>query len=317
MAFCKSKYAGAPQEALVSGTLQQWTKTMFECADGIVFIGSCGIAVRSIAPFVTKKDRDPAVVVTDEAGQFCISLLSGHLGGANVLTKKISHLTGSTPVITTATDIHGQFAVDNFADKNDLTIMDFGLAKDISARILAGEMITLECDGSWCGLLPESLSMNGRDIPCDIHIGTGRVKNDDSHILYLVPKVVMIGIGCKRGTDAGLIRKAIESALDIAGIFKEAVAGAASIDLKADEAGILEVCHENSWSFRTFSAEKLLKVPGTFSASDFVVQTTGVDCVCERSAMTAVQGSGSLILGKTVFEGVTVALAAQSWSVEF
>ncbi len=90
--------------------LAVWTKTHFDAADGLVFVGAAGIAVRAIAPYVKSKATDPAVVVVDELGQYAISLLSGHLGGGNELTLRIAEASGAAPVITTATDIHGQFA---------------------------------------------------------------------------------------------------------------------------------------------------------------------------------------------------------------
>ena len=119
-----AKYAESSGLPPLSGSLHDWTGRMFGSRDALLFIGACGIAVRSIAPYLQGKDKDPAVVVLDERGIFAISLLSGHLGGANELTAVLANLTGAIPVITTATDINGRFAVDVFAKKQNLWISD-------------------------------------------------------------------------------------------------------------------------------------------------------------------------------------------------
>ena len=116
---------------------------MFESQDALLFIGATGIAVRSIAPFVADKRKDPAVVVMDEKGIFAISLLSGHIGGANELAGKLANLTGAIPVITTATDVNGRFAVDVFAKKQKLWIADMKAAKRVSADVLDEKKIGL------------------------------------------------------------------------------------------------------------------------------------------------------------------------------
>lgn len=108
------KEAGIPA---IAPSLPAWTERMFQEMDAILFIGACGIAVRSIAPYVKSKKTDPAVLCMDEQGKFVISLLSGHIGGANELTEEVAAVTGAVPVITTATDVNHKFAVDVFAVK--------------------------------------------------------------------------------------------------------------------------------------------------------------------------------------------------------
>ena len=125
----------------VDESMKEWTKRRFEDSDAIVFIGACGIAVRSIAPFVKSKKIDPAVVVVDEQGKFAISLLSGHIGGANELAEEVAEIVHGQPVVTTATDLNGKFAVDVFAKKNNCFISDMELAKEISAALLAGKEV--------------------------------------------------------------------------------------------------------------------------------------------------------------------------------
>ena len=121
-------------------------KDIFKKYNALIFVGACGIAVRAVAPYIKDKSKDPAVVVVDEEGNFAIPVLSGHIGGANDLAKKIAALTNGTAVITTATDINDKFSVDTFAVKNNLHIRDTKLIKEISSRVLEGQKIGLYTD---------------------------------------------------------------------------------------------------------------------------------------------------------------------------
>ena len=134
----------------VSISTSQWAGEQFRTGkDGVIFIGACGIAVRSIAPYIAGKKTDPAVLVIDECGQFVISLLSGHLGGANELAVRCAGYLHATPVVTTATDLHSRFAVDVFAKKNGCAIFHMKAAKEASAALLAGEKIGFYSEFSW------------------------------------------------------------------------------------------------------------------------------------------------------------------------
>ena len=97
--------------------LDEWTAAQFAASDALIYIGAVGIAVRAIAPYCRSKAADPAVVVLDECGRFAVPLLSGHLGGANALARRLAAVCGAVPVITTATDLHGLFAVDEWAKR--------------------------------------------------------------------------------------------------------------------------------------------------------------------------------------------------------
>ncbi len=136
---------------------KEWAGKQFESADGIIFIGATGIAVRSIAPYVASKKTDPAVLVTDECGKFVISLLSGHLGGANELALQAAEALHAVPIVTTATDLEGKFAVDVFAKKNNCHIFRMKEAKEVSAALLAGEKVGFYSEFPWEGELPDGL----------------------------------------------------------------------------------------------------------------------------------------------------------------
>lgn len=332
----------ALKELSVRESISEAVGEFFGCADLIVFFTAMGIAVRSVAPFIEHKSVDPAVVVVDECGRYSVSMLSGHHGGANQYAREIAELIGAEPVITTATDSEGKFAVDEFARVNNLEVTDWEMAKRISAEILSGgeialfdeaqNLLAVSEDGRMYAIGNNELSGIGtghteekytREKPESLRYGiiiSNKISNKKSNkkssdneycacenLLQLIPKNIYLGIGCKKGTDSIKIQTAVEKALERANISRKAVAKAASINLKADEPGILEFCERNEIEFVTFSADELLKVEGSVSGSSFVQQVTGVDNVCERSALAA--GGGRLILPKQVFEGVTVAVA--------
>ena len=149
----KSKYL--PDSIQISTSA--WAGEKFSDSDALIFIGATGIAVRSIAPYVASKKSDPAVLVVDECGKFVISLLSGHLGGANELALKTAEILEAIPVVTTATDLHHRFAVDVFAKKNNCNIFNMKAAKEVSATLLAGKKVGFYSEFPTDGELPEGL----------------------------------------------------------------------------------------------------------------------------------------------------------------
>lgn len=310
----------------IDSSLRDWTGRRFAESDAIIFIGACGIAVRSIAPFVSSKKTDPAVVVIDEQGKFAISLLSGHIGGANELTEEISNLLHATPVITTATDINNKFAVDVFAKTNGCYISDMTMAKEISAALVNGNSVGFASDFPWVGEIPKELQLldeedETKEKPeMGIYVTNSYLKHPFVHTLYLVPKIITLGVGCKKDTPAETVEKVVRKACDELLIPSVSMELVTSIDLKKEEQGILEYCKERNLPFETYSAEQLKEVEGSFAESKFVEETTGVDNVCERSAIFGSSKHGeksNLILRKYAEDGVTAALARRKWSVQF
>lgn len=316
----------------IKDTLSEWTGRKFRKKDALIFVGAAGIAVRAIAPYVRSKVTDPAVLVIDEKGHYCIPLLSGHIGGANELASYICKGIQAVPVITTATDMNQKWAVDVFASKNRLHIQDMQKAKEISIRILNGEKIGIEFQNMepipvMEGNLPEGVILwdesqfghqeCSRKEP-DISIGIYK-RPEYQRTLYLIPKAVIVGIGCRKGTSADQIESAVNKVLLREGIWKESILKVASIDLKAEEPGILEYCRRQKIEFSVYSTEELRRVEGHFSESDFVKRTTGIGNVCERSAVCADDSGaqGKLIVRKKAGDGVTAALAAREWRVCF
>ncbi|MBO4798007.1 MAG: cobalamin biosynthesis protein, partial [Candidatus Methanomethylophilaceae archaeon] len=212
----------------------EWTRRRFSDSDAIIFVGATGIAVRLIAPYVKSKDTDPAVVCIDEHGKFTIALLSGHIGGCNRLAERIAAGIGSVPVITTATDLNGKFAVDVFATDNRLRITDLRKAQETSSRILSGKFIGFSSEFPVSGGLPDGLTETdsgefGLRISCD----SGESPFDTT--FNLVPEDIVLGIGCRRNTDPEKMYRFITDLLNGDGIDPCRVGCVASIDLKSDE----------------------------------------------------------------------------------
>lgn len=298
--FCTDKYAGSTG-LKPSGELRTWCKEQWKKSDCILFIGAAGIAVRAIAPYVADKTRDPAVIVTGQDGRFVISLLSGHIGGANGFAAEIAEITGGQAVITTATDIAGKFAVDVFARKNGLLISSMALAKEVSAAVLRGEKVGFFSDLPHVGPVPAELTP-GISQKTDIRVGYRTEREGE---LLLTPANLVLGVGCKRGTGQERIKAAFLDFMEKNGCPPAAVSLVCSADIKREEAGILSLVEELKAGFKTYSAEELNSVQGSCSSSEFVKSITGTDCVCERAVLC---GGGILLVKKTVYPGITFAL---------
>ena len=306
--------------SLVEEPLKDWTGRRFETGSGLIFVGAVGIAVRVCASFLKGKSADPAVVVVDELGEFSISLLSGHLGGANDLTRAAASALGAVPVITTATDLNHKFAVDLFAKKNGLEITDLTAAKAVSAAVLSGEQIGFFCDFPMEGTLPAELVLGEeKDRNILVTVKTGKKPEKDcGKYLRLIPKAVSLGIGCRKGVSPEAVERSVFTALSENGIEPAAACSVSSIDLKKEEEGLTLFAEKMGLPFFTFSKEKLAKAEGDFTESDFVRSVTGVGNVCERAALAGCgEKGGQLIFGKTAAEGVTAAAACKNLVIQF
>ena len=299
---------------VLSSSLKEWTGEQFSKADLLIFIGAAGIAVRSIAPFVRSKKTDPAVLVADEQGKHVISLLSGHIGGANAMTRLAAELLHAEPVITTATDLHGKFAVDAFAAGRGLYLDSMEYAKEIAAELVAERRVGMRSAWPVLGEVPEELDTEGfPSVGFSIDIRKGQ---PFAHTLHLVPKITVLGIGCRKDTEEAHLRDAVQKVLKAHGIFPESVCRIASIDLKKEEKAILSLADWLKVPFVTYTAEELCQVESeeALEESDFVKTVTGIGNVCGRAALRGA-GTGRLLIPKTAGEGVTVAAAAMEYTV--
>lgn len=317
---CTSYYKGRCEENLaiseVKCSLTEWCKEIFTSVEGIIFIGASGIAVRTIAPFIQDKMMDPLVLVIDETAKFVISLLSGHIGGGNALTLTISELLHATPVITTATDLNNKFAVDVFASKEELYIADKKMAKEISACILEGKEIGLVSKLPITGTIPKELVISNENIDIGICISCNEEEKPFTKTLNLVPRMITVGIGCKKNTDIIQFEEYVWSILKKNHISMHSVKTIVSIDLKAKEPCILAFADKYKIEFITYTAKDLEKVVGEFEESEFVKNITGIGNVCERSALIGCE-KGSILLKKQAHDGITIALAKEMRGICF
>lgn len=313
--------------------LSEWTKQQLEKRLPILFIGSTGIAVRIIAPFIKDKFLDSPVLVLDEAGRNLIPILSGHIGGGNELARKIAAKIGAVAIITTATDVHNVFSVDVFARKNAFRIVNKAAVKLVSEKMLAKKEICMQIPkGFNLGdeTIPESIIISddmsaeseasGSDVKILLSEAEAESalngKNPDAEPLILVPKKYCVGIGCKKGKTFDELNDFLTSSLqeDI----QKNIAGFASIDIKSGEIGLMNLSQYYHVDFKTFSAETLeninLENGEELSSSDFVRSVTGIDNVCERSALALAMEMGGgevsrLCVKKTAGNGITLAVA--------
>ncbi|MBO4729575.1 MAG: cobalamin biosynthesis protein, partial [Spirochaetaceae bacterium] len=253
------------------------------------------------------------VLVMDEKGRFVIPLLSGHVGGANELAALISSRINAQNVVTTATDVEQKFAVDVFAKNNGLKIVNKDGIKQISAKVLKNEKLTV-----WVNPeivikdknVPECLSLimeKTKPAYADILIDLPRsvlLKEKDCTLL-LVPRLYCAGIGCKKGKSFEDLRAFLEANFDKT----ELLYAVSSIDLKKNEIGLMTLAQYYHLPFITFSAEELKLAQGSFLESEFVEKTTGVSNVCERAAVLCAGAGAGLVLAKTAQDGMTLAVA--------
>ncbi len=309
-------------------TLDEWTRYGFATRRPTLFIGSCGIAVRAVAPYVRDKASDPPIVVVDDCGRYVIPLLSGHLGGANDLAKRIAAAIGATAVVTTATDAAELFAVDEFAKRNALTIRDKKGIQRVSAKILQDRKITIAVapDIAYPPAVPAELEIAPytETARVDVIIREARRVPATNCDVELNPKRFVIGCGCKRGTARSTIdavferffQERVAPTLDVTqDEFWKDVAFVATIDVKKTEYGLAEFAQIRGTALRFFTAEELNAAVGEFEESEFVRKTVGVGNVCERAASLCAGKVAELVVKKFAQDGVTFALALRKGEI--
>ncbi len=287
-----------------------------------VFVAAAGIVVRAVAPHLQTKDRDPAVVVLDTDGRFAVSLLSGHLGGANELAREVARITNGTPVITTATDTAGVPSWDLLAVEKNLVIADLEAVKGLNMAVLRGEPVSVSDPEDRLGLkadrdktLAELLRVDENALPAGAPSVTVTWKASPAQgpeCLVLHPRCLVAGVGCNRGTSSGEILGLMESVFSAHGLARASLCGLATIEAKQDEAGILEAAEALGVPVAFYSADALqgLEVP---TPSKTVKHHMGVESVCEAAAMKRA-GGGRILVSKVRSRNATLAIALESSS---
>ena len=294
-------YEGKPKEALAAA----WE----EC-DQIVLFLATGAAVRLVAPLLGDKRRDPGVVCVDDAGRFAVALCGGHEGGANALAERIAETLGATPVVTTASDSLGVPALDSLGKRLGFEVEEGSDLAAVGAALVSGETVRLVSERRWpLGPLPENVVLVEPKVwpeeiePPLLEISDRLLATPHLSVVYRPPSLVA-GVGCSRGADAAEILDLLDSALHEAGLSQKSVAVLASIDVKSDEAGLLEAADALGVPLHFHSAEELAAVE-TPNPSPVVAGAVGTPSVAEASVLVS---GAELLLEKRKSANATVAI---------
>lgn len=301
---------------------------LYPAYDAFIVVMAAGIAVRLFAPLLRGKGLDPAVVVMDEKGEYAVSLLSGHAKGANELAVMAAAVTGGRAVITTATDVQKTLAADLLAQRWGMACEPPGAVKAVNAALANGEKVVffVEKPGWTVAECPENVVF----YPLNDHLGpktgwpmpsaavfvTNRVFKPPFPpgvaCLFLRPKNLIAGVGCKAGVTAGEVAGAVVKVLEAAGLSPAGLKTLASVSAKRPEEGLWAAAKILGAGMVFYSPQELLAGKDRFSQSNFVKEKVGVGAVCEPAAWLAAGRPPALLVPKTVCGRVTVAVAEES-----
>lgn len=338
--------------------------------DSLVCIMATGIVVRILAPLIVHKTSDPAVVVLDQKGKYAISLLSGHLGGANDLAREMAAISGGEAVITTATDVAGELSFDTFAKKYDMAIENIGQLKHISGALLSGKKVNVFTDKNAAELYSELAKEQKRGmiaiLPLSEFFKTYKISlekmeedtlssldninhSDDSNhsndidtiesnipavviderlfvsnstvpvlqaapVLYLRPRTICAGIGCKRNMEQKPIEEALLQTLKEEGIHPLSLKCIATIPLKSDEPGIIGTAANLNVPLQIIPTEEIENLDISqlgIQTSEFVASQTGVLSVSTACSYLA-SDKGTILRDKAKYKGITIALSKEN-----
>lgn len=289
-------YDGKPKEALRAA----WD----EC-EGIILFLATGAAVRLVAPLLEDKRRDPGVVCVDDAGRFAVVLVGGHVGGANKLVGRAAKALGAVPVVTTASDSLNVPALDTLGKKLGFKVEEGSDLAAVGAALVSGEKVQLISERRWpIGPLPENVEPSEELEGPSILISDKRILEASRPSVVYRPPSLIVGVGCSRGTRTAEILELLDSSLREAGLSKGSVASLCSVDVKSDEAGLLEAAKELGVPLRFYPAEELaaVEVP---NPSPVVAGAVGTPSVAEAAVLVS---GAELVLEKRKSENATVAI---------
>ena len=262
-----------------------------------IFVAATGAVVRIIEGKFKSKDTDPAVITIDDHANFVISLLSGHLGGANEECKKIANGIGAIPVITTASDVGGKIAVDTLSQKIKAKLNDLDGAKRVTSLIVNGENVSLH--------LPKNIVNHDENSAGAIIVSNRK----NIEISKIIPQNIFIGIGCKRGVSKEHIIEKLKYAMDKQNLELSAIKMVASAWVKSDEIGLIEAMKELDIPIKFFEKEEILKLENLIEEkSEYVKKTIGVYGVSEPCAFLASSGKGTFLAKKIKLDGMTLSI---------
>jgi cobalt-precorrin 5A hydrolase len=326
------KFAEAAGSGVIplKGALSKNVGDFFHAYDKIIFLVSLGAVVRLIAPHLKDKHVDPAVLVVDDRAQFVISVLSGHVGGANAFTEKVAKALEAAPVITTASDVGKTIPVDILGRELGWSLEGEEHVTRVSASVVNEEPVAfLQETGekNWW-TRPTPLPSN---IECfaSLEALTEKERTGKRHAAYLAatdrsrdvfpksmqdrivlyrPKSLDIGMGCDRGTPIEEIEGLIRTTLDENGLAMASVRALATLDQKSDEPAFLQLCYKYGWKMVTFKKDELQQVEGILTPSAVVEKWVGTPSVSEAAALKS-SGASTLLIPKVKARRATLAVA--------
>jgi cobalt-precorrin 5A hydrolase len=306
--------------------LGEFVRDIFGKVDAIIAVMAAGIIVRAIAPCLKSKLTDPAVVCVDVSGSFAISLLSGHYGGANELTRIVAREIGATPVITTASDVLGKTSVDDVARLLNFKIQNPDSLVPVNSALVNDKRVTLVLVGNI--QVPETIVGYEVKRVTSWEQGVALLEEFDAGaiiaekpmstrsskpVTILTPKKIVVGVGARKNASENQIIAAVDSALARVNLPVERVSRLATVDIKKDSLSMVSAAEKLGLPIDFFSVEALrsVKNAGLSPDSKLVQEKIGVGGVCERAALIKAGKNAKLILKKTKMNGVTVAIAEE------
>lgn len=301
---------------IIKQKLSNFIPTIFNKYKYILFIMATGIVVRMIAPLIQSKFKDPAVMVTDEKGRNIISLLSGHMGGANEMTLYLSHLINANPVITTATDVNNKSSLDMISKSLNGYIENFreNVLK-VNSMIVNNKPVGLFLDEDY-NIDTRGFKLLKHDDMCKIDdeefenieavvVISNKKKLDfkSEKIIKLIPKNIVLGVGCKKNIDSDHMKNSLEEFLAINNIDIKAIKAIGSIEIKKNEQAIIDIATYLNVPFQTFTVEEISEVDYLYGKSEWVKKNVGVYSVAEPCAHLL--SKGNLIIEKQKYTGIT------------
>ncbi len=303
----------ATNVTILDRPIKQLITEHFNQYDFLVFIMATGIVVRTIAPLIKSKTTDPGVIVIDEKGKHVISLLSGHIGGANQFSIDIAKKINATPVITTATDLNNTLAFDVIAVKNNFKIANISALMHISQAMINKEPVALYSSCPIKGALPDNVSVVNDVAALSLQHNVVvtedivDVSDQTKYKLHLVPQSLVVGIGCRKGKTQAEIEKAVDDVFEQFRLDKRAIHHIATVDVKKDEVGLLAFCRDKGYQLDIIDRTRVAAIDHQFQGSDFVRKTIGVGAVAEPTAYISSQ-NGNQIVEKQRCGGISVAI---------
>ena len=299
------KIAGEVQNCLIiesTNGIAATLKENWQRFDGFICIMATGITVRAIAPLLRDKCQDPCVVCLDEKGAHVISLLSGHLGGANSLAYTVAAITGGNPVITTSSDTLGLVALDLWAERQNLAA-DRQTFTRASSQLVNSGTLHIYCETEVASLphgLKQTLDSNSADL-----IISNRTEYTSRLCFY--PRNLVVGIGCNRNTPMEEFEVALRDLFNDIGCSIFSIRNLASIDVKNDETGLLQFAEKNRWPISFYSREQINTISNV-TPSEAALKAVGAIGVAEPTALLSA-ATINLLSRKRKWQNITMAVA--------